>query len=174
MARRSLRAAPGAHRGRLVVGPVHLAHCFGVSQAGLRAVCISRRAFFVGGRRGDHVSGVESICLPLDSSTRARHCQWRGFCRRWCGGGYHTGDDYLRDDSLWVAVVILDERRSRRAGGLSLVRCGARYAGGTSNGFSTRTGKHSRLGESNHGLRDIRLLRSNRQTRNRELGHHIR
>lgn len=47
-------------------------------------------------------------------------------------------------------------------------------SGGTSNGFSTRTGKHSRLGESNHGLRDIRLLRSNRQTRNRELGHHIR
>ena len=129
MARRSLRAAPGAHRGRLVVGRVHLAHCFGVSQAGLRAVCISRRAFFVGGRRGDHVSGVESICLPLDSSTRARHCQWRGFCRRWCGGGYHTGHDYLRDDSLWVAVVILDERRSRRAGGLSLVRCGARYVG---------------------------------------------
>jgi hypothetical protein len=46
-----------------VVGRVHLAHCFGVSQAGLRAICISRRAFFVGGRRGDHVSGVESICL---------------------------------------------------------------------------------------------------------------
>ena len=67
--------------------------------------------------------------------------------------------------SFWMSAVL---------GVLSLVRCGARYAGGTSNGFSTRTGKHSRLGESNHGLRDIRLLRSNRQTRNRELGHHIR
>ncbi len=146
LARRSSRQPPRAHRRSSLVGHIYGACSCNSLKDQSRTSRVHRHPLSAGCGGGRHLSGLESIRLPVDSHAGARHRQRFDFRGRGGWRGNFAATHHVRDAPLGLAIFLLGLRAHRDRHRRRLVCNFARHARGTSPGFSGASSAKIRAG----------------------------
>src|SRR3984957_1602732 len=122
-----------------LVGSVHSTHGSD-SDVDRFAVCsFDWRSVPAGGRRSDHVSGLESIRLAVDTFSGARRCEWMDIRGSWRRVGALAIRRHLYDGTSRMAFFLLGLRAHRVCRRGCLVSRGTRHTRAASERVALRT-----------------------------------